>query len=230
MTTSRQPLKLPKLAYEPKTQLQRRCREEWPQCKLIFLFGEAGSGKTTTALAEAWGDLLTGKSRHVTFCRPTVATDENIGFEPGDLLAKLVNWQGAFFDCFEGLSDDSLNALLAHPRTPIRVWPAGRFKGRTIRGGTLIVDEAEDLTLAQLKVIATRPGAGGRVVLCGDPQQTDNPDAYGLRKFAALFRGDPEVAIIEASADDMNLRDPFVQRAVERLKAVEEVKVKRGKR
>lgn len=204
------------LAYEPRNDRQRLIRELWPQTRLLIATGEAGTGKTTAALGEALAEVAAGRSRRILLCRPTVAVEEELGFLPGDLNAKLGPWLSAFGDCLGEISNATLDSLL---KDVVEMVPIGMLRGRTVSGGTLIVDEAQNCTERQLLCAATRVGRGGRVVLCGDPLQSDIATAPNpLTAFAKRVQKVKGVAWVQFEDEDQ-VRDEFVSALLRQFKA-----------
>lgn len=201
------------LVYTPLNDAQRELADKWAESKLVILVGEAGTGKTTAGFSLAIQDLLAKRIDKIILCRPTVTVDEDIGFFPGDMNAKLLPWAASFADSLEGVSNQTLTDL-AHS---IELVPVGMLRGRTVRRAVLICDEAANLTRGQLKVICTRVGKGGKVVLCGDPDQTDLPARPNpLADAAKRVSKDHEAAVIQFTARDQ-VRDPFVSRILKLL-------------
>lgn len=157
------------LAYAPQNPRQQMVRDRWRDSRLMVLTGEAGTGKTTAALGEAMSDVFAGRSRMVYLSRPVVPVDEEYGFLPGDLTEKFRPWMGAFADVLGDLSNSTLEGLSEF----VEMIPLGMLRGRTLKFGTLIVDEAQNATWNQLVLAGSRCGRLGRVVLCGDPAQSD---------------------------------------------------------
>lgn len=198
-------MKPPEVTYVPQNDPQRRLHDSWEESKLVILTGPAGTGKTAAALGEALSRAAKQQknSSRLWLCRPTVAVEEDLGFLPGDLTAKLLPWLAPFGDCLGSLSHTTLLDLAAW----CELVPLGMLRGRTISRGTLIVDEAQNATRSQLVCAATRVGNGGRVVLCGDPEQADGFEA--LTSFASAVQHVPGVTWIQFDDADQ-VRSPFV--------------------
>jgi phosphate starvation-inducible PhoH-like protein len=183
-------------------------RNSWAHHRLIYLVGEAGTGKTTAALAEALRDVFEGRARKVYLGRPMVAAGERYGFLPGYLDEKTLPWLGAVNDALGGFSDLSLHVLKNH----VEVVQVGLLRGRTISDGTLIIDEAQNLSWDQIEMLGSRIGTGRRVVLAGDTEQSDLPDRHlgsPLRDAANATKGVAGTKVIRFLPEDQ-MRDPFV--------------------
>lgn len=198
------------LTYTPLNDAQKALREAWLDdgVRLVICTGPAGTGKTTAALGEA----LTAKQKQrksnskLWLARPIVAVDEELGFLPGDVNAKLLPWLAPFGDCLGSLSNSTLADLAAE----CELVPLGLLRGRTINHGTLICDEMQNATYSQLVCAATRCGDSGRVVLCGDPEQSDlGSDPNPLLEFANRVRKCKGVRWIKFTDADQR-RSPFV--------------------
>jgi predicted ribonuclease YlaK len=155
--------------YTPLHDRQREVKQEWSAAARMIMHGEAGTGKTTAALGEALLDIIHGRARKIFLCKPNLTVDEEYGFLPGTLEEKYIPWMGAFEDCLDSVSHDTIESL----KDIIQFVPIGMARGRTFKYGTLIVDEAQNCTYRQLILLGSRIGMGGRVVFCGDEEQTD---------------------------------------------------------
>lgn len=209
-------LKSSDVVYTPRNPRQEIIRDAWAKTRLFVLTGEAGTGKTTAALAEALKDICENRARFIVLARPMIGVDEDPGFLKGDLDQKILPWMGAFRDVLGDISHVKFGTL---NEKHIEIVPVGFLRGRTIKNGTtLIVDEAQNCTYRQLKMIGTRIGNGGRVVLAGDTAQYDRahrggvPLARAAKRLAIL----EEAKIVEFLPQDQ-LRDPFVTKFLEAM-------------
>lgn len=186
---------------------QRETVRLWPESKLLFLIGPAGTGKTHAAMALALRQHI--DFNHPLFLsRPMVSCDdEEMGFLPGDVNEKFAPWMAPFSDVAFGMIHGKLSDL---PR--IEYLPIGLLRGRTIRAGTLIIDEAQNLSASQIRCAATRVGEHGRVVLCGDPWQSDRhePKASPLVAAWKTLRGIPGVNLVHFNKPEDVIRSGFV--------------------
>lgn len=181
--------------YAPLHDRQREVKQEWAKTTMFMLTGPAGTGKTTAALGEALLDIISGKSRYIYLCKPNVeAGGEKYGFQPGTLEEKYLPWMSAFEDVLSSVSHDTLETL----KDFVRFIPIGFARGRTFKYGTMIIDEAQNLTYPQIKLLGSRVGAGGRIVFCGDESQTDlTRDKW--------YQG--EVPFIRAAENALNIKE-----------------------
>jgi phosphate starvation-inducible PhoH-like protein len=197
---------------------QRQLRALWRNSRLVFLIGPAGTGKTHAALALALEDLFGHRAEKVILTRPNVALDgDEIGFTPGGVNEKMIPWLGPFTDVLPQMTHAKFNPLIESGQ--IEPLPLAYARGRTVRKATLIADEAQNLSVSQIKCLATRVGERGRVVLCGDPQQSDryrerSPLLGAAKKLADV----PGVVTIRFTTADV-VRDPFVRDVLEAFNA-----------
>lgn len=210
------------VVYRPQTPSQSVLADVWDRAVCGFIVGPAGTGKTTGAFGEALMDVIhRGRGQRTIFLsRPTVQAEDTdeLGFLTGDLRAKFTAWLPAFSDVLGCLSEASLAAL----DPLLDLMPIGFARGRTVRLGTLIVDEAQNLTRAQFKLLVSRVGHTGRVVFCGDPDQCDLPRGkywngqVPLLEAADRLADEPDVRVIRTTHADQ-MRSGFVPRALHRL-------------
>jgi phosphate starvation-inducible PhoH-like protein len=206
--------------YRPLSPSQQLAEERWRDSRILFFFGPAGTGKSTAALGMAVREALkaVGREAHnrqkIWLARPTVTCDEPLGFLPGDLGEKLQPWLAPLHDCFGDLSNSTWEML--EKTLSIEAVAVGMLRGRTIRNGTLIIDEGQQLTYAQLKCAVTRLGRDSRICVCGDPDQSDifDPKKSPLLDVAKRLAGLDEVAVVKFSEQ---LRDPLISDILDRL-------------
>ena len=173
-----------------------------PSIPAVSLMGMAGTGKTFLALAAALEQVVElARYRKVTVYRPLVAVGrQEVGFLPGDLNEKLAPWMAAINDNLYALFSDAgpegarlaIEGLLAQDE--LEMAAITYLRGRSITGEVVIIDEAQNLELATLKVILTRMGRDSKVIFCGDLTQVDNPYISPFGGTAALiekFKGSP---------------------------------------
>ena len=149
---------------------------------MTFGLGPAGTGKTYLAVAQAVSMLASGEVKRLIISRPAVEAGEKLGFLPGDLKEKVDPYlrpiYDALYDCMPSeQADRKIEA------GEIEVAPLAFMRGRTLSDAFIILDEAQNTTPAQMKMFLTRFGEGSRMVVCGDPNQTDipgGPSASGL--------------------------------------------------
>ena len=163
----------------PRNQSQRSYLEVMRNHDLVFAIGPAGTGKTYLAVAMAVHFLLTKKVNRVVLSRPAVEAGERLGFLPGDIAEKINPYLRPLYDAlYDMLGPDQVHHLME--TDIIEVAPLAFMRGRTLNSAFIIVDEAQNCTIEQLKMALTRIGFGSRAVVAGDVTQTDLPEGQAL--------------------------------------------------
>jgi phosphate starvation-inducible PhoH-like protein len=171
---------------------------------LVFGVGPAGTGKTFLAVAAGAAELKAGKRERLIVARPAVEAGEKLGFLPGALEEKVDPYMLPIWD--------SLNECLGaqeverrKERKEIEVAPLAFMRGRTLKNAFVIIDEAQNATVPQMKMVLTRLGRGSRMIVTGDPSQTDLPEKTpsGLAHAIHILRNIPGVAMEEMTSADV---------------------------
>lgn len=202
-------------AVEARTQNQRTYLEAIERNSLTFGIGSAGSGKTFLAAAAGVRALRAGVVRRLIVTRPVVEAGERLGFLPGDLQAKLDPYVRPVYDAlFDLVSMDEVHRL--EDAGVIEIAPLAYMRGRTLAGAMVILDEAQNTSPEQMKMFLTRLGEGSRMVVTGDPTQTDlGPrQRSGLEDAVRRLRGFADVAVVEFGPRDI-VRHPLVEKIVQ---------------
>jgi len=182
---------------------------------LVFGVGPAGTGKTYLAVAVGAAELKAGKRERLIVARPAVEAGEKLGFLPGDMEDKVDPYMLPIWD--------ALNELLGaqeverrKERKEIEVAPLAFMRGRTLKNAFVIIDESQNATVPQMKMVLTRLGRGSRMVVTGDPSQTDLPlnSKSGLDHALRILDGVKGVAISRLTAEDV-VRHELVARIVQ---------------
>ena len=198
----------------PKTAAQARYLDALNQCELVFGLGPAGTGKTFLAVAHGAGLLLRGEVERLIVSRPAVEAGERLGFLPGDLSEKVDPYMAPVW---EALSDILGVEQFRRRREKgeIEVAPIAFLRGRTLSHAFVIVDEAQNASRLQMKMVLTRIGEGARMAVTGDPTQIDlvNPMDSGLAHAVGLLEGVKGVGVSRFAAEDV-VRHPLVERIV----------------
>ena len=198
----------------PKTPNQARYLEALNQCDLVFGLGPAGTGKTFLAVAHGAGMLLRGAVDRLIVSRPAVEAGERLGFLPGDLNEKVDPYMAPVW---EALTDILGGEQLRRRREKgeIEVAPIAFLRGRTLANAFVIVDEAQNASRAQMKMVLTRIGEGSRMAVTGDPTQIDLPSVgdSGLAHAVGLLEGVKGIGVTRFEAGDV-VRHPLVERIV----------------
>jgi len=205
----------------PKTFNQRTYVEALSTYDLVIGVGPAGTGKTYLAVAQAVADLKNSKVKKLILTRPVVEAGENLGFLPGDLKEKVDPYLVPLYDAlYEMLGTETTNALIE--KGIIEIAPLAYMRGRTLENAFVILDEAQNTTKVQMKMFLTRLGFASKMVITGDPSQSDLPkaDASGLNQALALLQNLEDIKIIQFEKIDV-VRHPLVQRILERYESNE---------
>ena len=182
---------------------------------LTFGIGPAGTGKTYLAVACAVEALQAEAIRRVVLVRPAVEAGERLGFLPGDLTQKVDPYLRPMYDAlYEMLGFDRVSRFIE--RNVIEVAPLAFMRGRSLNDSFIILDEAQNTTIEQMKMFLTRIGFGSKAVVTGDITQTDLPAGRqsGLSHVIDVLRGVEGVAFTFFDARDV-VRHPLVQRIVQ---------------
>jgi phosphate starvation-inducible PhoH-like protein len=181
---------------------------------LVFALGPAGTGKTYLAVAAAVHLLRSGRVKRVVLTRPAVEAGEKLGYLPGDLREKVNPYLRPLFDALNDMMDYA-TARRFMENDVIEVCPLAFMRGRTLNHCVVILDEAQNATKGQLKMFLTRMGEGSKMIVTGDPSQTDLPDGSpsGLIDAAARLAQTEGVAFVGFEPEDV-VRHPLVKRVI----------------
>jgi phosphate starvation-inducible PhoH-like protein len=188
---------------------------------LVFGIEPAGTGKTYLAVASAVEALERDRVRRLVLVRPAVEAGERLGFLPGDLAQKIDPYLRPMYDAlYEMLGFEKVGKLLE--RNVIEVAPLAYMRGRTLNDAFIILDEAQNTTVEQMKMFLTRIGFGSTAVVNGDVTQIDLPanQRSGLRQVVDILKDVDGVGFTFFNARDV-LRHPLVQRIVQAYEAAE---------
>lgn len=198
-----------------KTQGQQRILSTAEQNPITFVLGPAGTGKTFISVALAIKSLFDEQVRKIVLTRPAVEAGENLGFLPGDFKEKVAPYLRPLYDALELIiHPEQLHRLLE--MDIIEVVPFAYMRGRSLNYAFILVDEAQNATIPQLKMLLTRMGQGSRIIITGDPTQIDlpNKEQSGLLRVVNLLQNMEGVGIVYLSRDEI-VRHPLVQKIVE---------------
>jgi phosphate starvation-inducible protein PhoH and related proteins len=199
----------------PRSAMQIRYMEALVRNDIIFALGPAGTGKTYLAVAQAVSQLITGSVDRLILSRPAVEAGERLGFLPGDMKEKVDPYLRPLYDAlYDCLPAEQVERRIASGE--IEIAPIAFMRGRTLAGSFIILDEAQNTTPMQMKMFLTRFGEGSRMVVCGDPKQTDLPDPKmsGLNDAVNKLEGIEGMAMVRFGVGDV-VRHPIVGRIVE---------------
>jgi phosphate starvation-inducible PhoH-like protein len=197
-----------------KTAAQARYLDLLATHDLVFGAGPAGTGKTFLAVAHGASLLLRGAVDRLVVTRPAVEAGERLGFLPGDMNEKVDPYMAPVWEALSDiLGADQLRRR--RDKGEIEVAPIAFMRGRTLNHAFVIVDEAQNASRLQMKMVLTRLGEGARMAVTGDPSQVDlvNPGDSGLSHAMRLLEGVEGVAMARFEASDV-VRHPLVERIV----------------
>src|SRR5574344_1428329 len=197
-----------------RTKNQKRLVDDYQSQDLIFATGPAGTGKTYTAIALAVRALKNREVKRLILTRPAVEAGERLGFLPGDLKEKLDPYLQPLHDALKDMIHPrKLEALMEEGI--IQIAPLAYMRGRTLEGAFVILDEAQNTSLGQLKMFLTRMGNNAKFIVTGDMTQIDLPrkEDSGLAKGIKLLQKIKGIGIIDFTKDEI-VRHPLVTKIV----------------
>ncbi len=198
-----------------RTASQHRMVEEYTKNDMLFAVGPAGTGKTYLAISLAVKALKAKEVRRIILSRPAVEAGERLGFLPGDLKMKLDPYLQALYDALNDMIPAGrLNDYME--QGVIQIAPLAYMRGRTLSDAVVILDEAQNTTLSQLKMFLTRMGENSKFIITGDVTQIDLPDKYssGLLKAAQLLQDIEGISFVYFDKKDV-LRHKLVSAVVD---------------
>ncbi len=203
-----------KRAVQPRSLNQRRYVEAIDQNDMVFGVGPAGTGKTYLAVAMAVAAINAKRISRIVLVRPAVEAGERLGFLPGTLQEKIDPYLRPLYDAlFDMLDIEKVDRMIE--RGIIEVAPLAFMRGRTLNDAFIILDEAQNTTTEQMKMLLTRMGNNSKAVITGDITQIDlpNPRRSGLVEAINILDGVEGVAFCHFEETDV-VRHPLVQRIV----------------
>ncbi len=199
---------------KPRTEGQGVYLDAIRQHDMTFCIGPAGCGKTYLAVAMAVEALKAKTIKKIVLVRPAVEAGESLGYLPGDLHEKLNPYLRPLLDAINEMIDfDQAKYLME--QNAIEVIPLAYMRGRTLNQAFVILDEAQNATVAQMKMFLTRMGEGSKIVVSGDVTQVDLPPGTtsGLRDAVQRLQGIPGISFVRLSEGDI-VRHPLVRKIV----------------
>lgn len=197
-----------------RTKNQKRLVDEYYQNDLLFALGPAGTGKTYTAIALAVRALKNKEVKKLILTRPAVEAGERLGFLPGDLKDKLDPYLQPLYDALRDMiHPKKLQALMEEGI--IQIAPLAYMRGRTLDSAFVILDEAQNTSIGQLKMFLTRMGCNAKFIVTGDASQIDLPhkNDSGLLRGVELVKNIKGIAVINFGTEDI-VRHPLVTKIV----------------
>ena len=214
----------------PKTLNQKRYVDAIDRHTVVFGIGPAGTGKTYLAMAKAVQALQTKQVSRIILTRPAIEAGERLGFLPGTLNDKIDPYVRPLYDALHDMVDaDSVPKLLTSGT--IEVAPLAYMRGRTLNDAFIILDEAQNTSSEQMKMVLTRLGFGSKVVVTGDITQIDLPGGVrsGLRQVTQILDGVEDIAFCTLTARDV-VRHRLVGRIVAAYDSYDSIQQGRGGR
>ncbi len=202
-------------AISAKTEGQNRYVEMLNNNDVVFSIGPAGTGKTFLSVAFAVAALESHRVDRIILCRPAVEAGESLGFLPGDLKDKVDPYLAPLYDSLHILYAENQLAQLLE-RKVIEVVPLAYMRGRTLDSAYMILDEAQNATVLQMKMFLTRLGIGSKAIITGDVTQIDlqNRSDSGLLQASELLNNVQGIGIVTLGKKDV-VRHPLVMKIIE---------------
>ncbi len=198
-----------------RTPNQQKLVHAYEKNDLLFAIGPAGSGKTYTAIALAVRALKNKEVRKIILSRPAVEAGEKLGFLPGDMKEKIDPYLQPLYDALQDMIPSAKLKEFLENGT-IQIAPLAFMRGRTLNDAFVILDEAQNTTVQQIKMFLTRMGMNSKIVVTGDVSQIDLPPSVrsGLIDALDVLRSVKGIAKIEFNVKDI-VRHKLVQRIVD---------------
>lgn len=188
---------------------QKLAWEQYRDKDVTFLIGPAGTGKTHLAVGFALNELFRKTKRKVVLTRPVVEAGENLGFLPGTLEEKIDPYMLPLFDAIEEMV--GRGNLSEFVKSKIEIAPVAYMRGRTFKDCVVILDEAQNCTMTQMKMVLSRLGRDSKMIVTGDPMQSDlyGRGASPLTEVADRLSSIPEIGVVRFSTSGI-VRHPLV--------------------
>ncbi len=207
----------------PKTMMQRRYVDAIERHDLVFGIGPAGTGKTYLAVAMALSAFLSKRVSRIILTRPAVEAGERLGFLPGTLQEKVDPYLRPLYDALHDMIEvEKIEKMIE--RNTIEVAPLAFMRGRTLNDAFIIMDEGQNTSPEQMKMILTRQGFNSKMVVTGDPTQVDLPSGTrsGLTEAIEVLRGVEGIGFVQFDDRDV-VRHSLVQKIVKAYERYNEI-------
>jgi phosphate starvation-inducible protein PhoH and related proteins len=204
-----------KKVISPRSPMQAKYIEAIQKKPMVFGLGPAGTGKTYLAVAAGVNMYLNGEVERLVFCRPAVEAGERLGFLPGDMKEKVDPYLRPIYDALNDMMPWDI-MMKRMESGEIEIAPLAFMRGRTLSHAFVILDEAQNTSVTQMKMFLTRMGEGSHTVITGDMTQTDLPPGIksGLRDAVETVGDIDDIAFIEFSKNDV-VRHPLVGKIID---------------
>lgn len=199
---------------KPRTEGQRALMEAIKEYNLTMALGPAGSGKTYLAISAAVDALEAGKIERIILSRPAMEAGESLGYLPGDMHEKMAPYLRPLYDALGDRMGGKRVKQYLDDGT-IEIAPVGFMRGRTLNNAFVVIDEAQNCTYAQLKMLLSRLGWHSTMVVTGDPDQSDLlPGVSGLDEISKKMEEIKNIAVVRLKQADI-VRHPLVAEMLE---------------
>lgn len=200
---------------------QKAAWAAFQQHDVLFLLGPAGTGKTFLSVAFAIKKILAKENQKIVLTRPIVEAGESLGYLPGDIQEKVNPYMMPIYDCMDQL----IGKEGAHREKILQaseVAPLAYMRGRTFSNAVCLFDEAQNATKAQLKLFLSRLGQNSKIIITGDPNQSDLPGPVALSDVVRRLSGKQGIGIVEFKSSAI-VRHPLIASIMEALEDNKEV-------
>ncbi|KTD34258.1 phosphate starvation-inducible protein PhoH [Legionella moravica] len=208
-------IKLSRKSISARNNKQAAFLDSIDKCDITFAVGPAGTGKTYLAVSKAIECFEKGEVQRLIFVRPAVEAGEKLGFLPGDLVEKVLPYLRPIYDAlYEMIGFKETQKMIQSDI--IEVLPLAFMRGRTLNESFIILDEAQNTTVMQMKMFLTRMGFGSKTVITGDITQVDLPKGIesGLAHAIHLFKKIPDISINTFTSREV-VRHPLVSQIID---------------
>lgn len=201
---------------EFKTDAQKVAWGAFQQHDILFMIGPAGTGKTHLACAFALEQILTKQRKKIVISRPIVGSGEDLGYLPGEFEEKVHPYMMPIYDCVDSLVGRD-GGFRERVNQSLEVAPIAYMRGRTFNNAVCILDEAQNCTYMQIKLFLTRLGENSKIIITGDPSQSDlNRSQVCLLDVVHRIKDVPGICVVEFKENSI-VRHPLVSKILAKL-------------
>ncbi|MFL2721646.1 MAG: PhoH family protein [Gammaproteobacteria bacterium] len=207
-------IQTPKKLVKSRSKNQQDYLKNIKKYELNFGVGPAGTGKTYLAVAAAVDAFISNKVQKIILIRPAIEAGEKLGFLPGDLAQKVDPYLKPLYDAlYEMMGNEKVNKLIE--KEVIEIAPLAYLRGRTLNNSFIIIDESQNTSIDQMKMVLTRLGYGSRAVVNGDLGQIDLPktSTSGLKNILEVLDKESDIGITHFDSQDV-VRHPLVRKII----------------